>query len=57
LRGENLDFEYILNLAAAQGVEKEVSKNVDDEFETYQETFAEFLKEESAKAMENFLAR
>ena len=52
-----MDFEYILSLTAAQGVEKEVSKNVDDEFETYQETFAEFLKEESAKAMEILLAR
>lgn len=57
MRGENLDFEYILSLAAAQGVEKEISKNVDDEFETYQETFAEFLREESAKAMEIFLAK
>lgn len=52
-----MDFEYILSLAAAQGVEKEISKNVDDEFETYQETFAEFLREESAKAMEIFLAK
>ena len=48
--------EYILNLAATQGVEREISKQRDD-FESYQETFAEFLKEESAKAMEIFLAK
>lgn len=48
--------EYILNLAAMQGVEKEISKQSDN-FESYQETFAEFLKEESAKAMEIFLAK
>lgn len=48
--------EYILALAATQGVEKDIGKT-NDNFESYQESFAEFLKEESAKAMELALAK